>query len=374
MRLCHLFLFFSLFFVTGLVAAEKTRIAVVNFVAQPGVDPNMAATITDLLTGALVNLKKFDVVDRANMDRVMREQALQQSGCTEQACAVKLGNILNVQKLVVGKVSKLGSKIYLSVSFVDVERSRTELAENEVANNEDEILPKVQALAAKIDGKVNISGRILTAKESGTYLINIGRDDGLKVGQVVSVSRPGEAIIDQTTGELLGKAMIDLGEARVVTVDPGGTLATVKASKEAKSFIDGDRVSIAISVKDAGSRPVADSPKKASGLKPVFLISGLALGVGGGGGALACYLISEQKYNAYLATDLTAAKANGSTFDTQWADYQNTLNLVTPMAVVGGVGAALFVTSLFLKGPEKKTALVPTFDGQRLGLTLVHTF
>ena len=46
-------------------AADKIRIAVMNLVAKAGVDPNTASTITDLLSGELVSLKKFDVVDRA---------------------------------------------------------------------------------------------------------------------------------------------------------------------------------------------------------------------------------------------------------------------------------------------------------------------
>ena len=95
-------------FISFLFASDKTRIAIQNIEAKSGVDPNAAATVTDLLSSELVSLRRFDVVDRKNMESIMKEQALQQGGCTDQACAVKLGNLLNVQKMVVGSLSKLG--------------------------------------------------------------------------------------------------------------------------------------------------------------------------------------------------------------------------------------------------------------------------
>jgi hypothetical protein len=65
-------------------------------------------------------------VDKANMDRLMAEQAFQQTGCTDSDCAVKLGKLLNVKKMVVGNYSMGGSVRFLTASLVDVETGRIE--------------------------------------------------------------------------------------------------------------------------------------------------------------------------------------------------------------------------------------------------------
>lgn len=382
-RMARLFLVFSLVFVSIAPAADKTRIAVMSLVAKAGVDPNTAATITDLLSGELVSLKKFDVIDRANLDKVMREQALQQSGCSDQACAVKLGNILNVQKLVVGSVSKLGSKIIITMSFVDVERSRIEMSDNETAANDDELMPRIKSLAAKIDQKIKITGRVVTVKPDGSCLINIGRDDGMTTGTVVTVLRYGNAIIDQSTGDFLGREVAELGQAKVTAVDAGGSLSTIRGQKDAQPFKDGDRITLEAASGSASapaSKPVKTAPVRApasaaSGdrnvIKPVLMFGGLGVGVLGGTLTLVNYLQANATYGDYknLGANTTTAQ-----FTEKYNLYRTQLSQMTPWIVVGGVGAAVFVTSLFLPTYKKTAMVYPTFDGERFALQFFERF
>ncbi|MBN8216807.1 MAG: hypothetical protein J0L75_09190 [Spirochaetes bacterium] len=382
-RMARLFLVFSLVFVSIAPAADKTRIAVMSLVAKAGVDPNTAATITDLLSGELVSLKKFDVIDRANLDKVMREQALQQSGCSDQACAVKLGNILNVQKLVVGSVSKLGSKIIITMSFVDVERSRIEMSDNETAANDDELMPRIKSLAAKIDQKIKITGRVVTVKPDGSCLINIGRDDGMVAGTMVTVLRYGSAIIDQSTGDFLGREVAELGQAKVTAVDAGGSLSTIRGQKDAQPFKDGDRITLDVasgSASASASKPVKTAPVRApasaaSGdrnvIKPVLMFGGLGVGVLGGTLTLVNYLQATATYGDYknLGAGTTAAQ-----FTDKYNLYRNQLSQMTPWIIVGGVGAAVFVTSFFLPTYKKTAMFYPNFDGERFAVQYFSRF
>jgi TolB-like protein len=382
-RLPAISLIFCLVVASFAPAADKTRIAVMSLVAKAGVDPNTASTITDLLSGELVSLKKFDVIDRANLDKVMREQALQQSGCSDQACAVKLGNILNVQKLVVGSVSKLGSKIIITLSFVDVERSRIEMSENETAANDDELMPRIKSLAAKIDQKVSITGKVVSVKPDGSCLINIGRDDGLTAGTMVTLLRYGNAIIDQSTGDFLGREVAELGQAKVVTVDAGGTLSTIKAQKDAQTFKEGDRIILGAGSLSSGggsasasSRPRAARPQASAGgdrniVKPVVLISGLGVGVLGGVMTLVSYLQADAAYTAYKAL---GASTLPIVFTEKYNAYTTQLGQMTPWIVVGGVGAAILVTSFFIPTYKKTAYVYPTYDGERFALQFSTRF
>jgi TolB-like protein len=221
--------------------ADRTRIAVMSFTTKTGVEANIGETVTDLLSSSLVTLKKFEVLDRENLHKVLKEQALQNSGCTEQACAVKLGNILNVQRLVVGSISKLGQQYLVTVNFVDIERGKVEISESTTVGVSD-LVPRIQRIVAKIGNQVPVAGRILSIDGKNTYTVNLGKDDGATKGIKVSVQRYSNAIVDPSTGDFLGRRVIELGQASVSAVDGGGSVCTIRATLGSGPFSVGDKV------------------------------------------------------------------------------------------------------------------------------------
>jgi TolB-like protein len=85
-----------------------------------------AIAISDRLREELLKTHKFVLVNRDQMDAVLNEQALQQTGCTSSECAVKVGQVLGVRKLVTGRVLKLDDTHWqLSATIIDVETAQT---------------------------------------------------------------------------------------------------------------------------------------------------------------------------------------------------------------------------------------------------------
>ncbi len=82
--------------------------------------------MTDFVRQAIIRSGKFRVVDKQNMDKILSEQAFQQTGCTSSECAVKLGKLLNTRKMIVGELSMLAGVRYLTASLVDVETGEIE--------------------------------------------------------------------------------------------------------------------------------------------------------------------------------------------------------------------------------------------------------
>jgi len=72
-----------------------------------GVSQSNASIVADWLRGALVTTGAYTVVERSAMQKILSEQAFQNTGCTSSECAVKLGKDLNVQKMVVGSFGKI---------------------------------------------------------------------------------------------------------------------------------------------------------------------------------------------------------------------------------------------------------------------------
>ncbi|MFH1824035.1 MAG: CsgG/HfaB family protein [Candidatus Firestonebacteria bacterium] len=146
-----------LFFVSFLIlfcdltfGAEKEKIAVATFDAKV-VSAAEAEIVANFLRSDMVNTQKFTVLDRTNMDKILNEQKFQMSGCTNMECAVEVGRILNVRKMVVGTLSKLGTFYYLEVSVVDVETSAIVFSLREKCKDLDEI----EALTKKVAGQLS---------------------------------------------------------------------------------------------------------------------------------------------------------------------------------------------------------------------------
>jgi hypothetical protein len=110
-------------------ARGKVTIAVADL-AEEGVSRNDAVVIADVLRGELVRTGAFTVVEKKNMDKVLSEQAFQQTGCTDQACAVKLGKLLNAQRMVVGSCGKLLDKYFVNIRVVNVETGEATYADS----------------------------------------------------------------------------------------------------------------------------------------------------------------------------------------------------------------------------------------------------
>jgi len=111
-------------------AGGKELIAVLDLEGV-GASKVEASAVTDRLREELLRTGKFTMVDRSQMDSVLNEQALQQTGCTSQECAVQVGQVLGVRKIVSGRVTKIGDEQWLvSLQVIDVETAETLRAES----------------------------------------------------------------------------------------------------------------------------------------------------------------------------------------------------------------------------------------------------
>ena len=96
----------------------------------------------------------YTMVERAQIDKVISEQGFQRSSLTD-AQAVKVGRILNVSKVVVGKVSRLGGQYQVDVRVVDVESGHDVALEG--ATFSGDYRTNVRNLATKLAGKIAIT-------------------------------------------------------------------------------------------------------------------------------------------------------------------------------------------------------------------------
>ena len=94
----------------GLVSAaqEKPRLGVLRFTNQTSAgwwSGSVGRELGDMLAAELVSQKSFEVLERAEIDAVLGEQDLGESGRIDAATKAKIGKIKGAQYLIAGTVS-----------------------------------------------------------------------------------------------------------------------------------------------------------------------------------------------------------------------------------------------------------------------------
>jgi TolB-like protein len=100
--------------------AGLPSVAVFPLVAQ-GMDNSSASILTDALSDELLKSRKVRVMERSQMETILREQGFQQTGsCDQNECAIQMGKLLGIDRIVVGSAGKIGNSFTLSLRAVDV--------------------------------------------------------------------------------------------------------------------------------------------------------------------------------------------------------------------------------------------------------------
>ena len=67
----------------------------------------------------------YELLERSQMDNIFDQFDVQNTGCTDLSCAIEFGKMLNVDRIIIGSVSLIGSTYMVIARIVDVESSRT---------------------------------------------------------------------------------------------------------------------------------------------------------------------------------------------------------------------------------------------------------
>lgn len=132
---------------------EKNTIGILSINTRGGVSPSEAQTLTDRLRTELVNTRTFVVLERGQMDAILKEQGFNLSGCTSSECAVEVGRLLGVQQMVTGEVGKIGDVITIDVRVFDVQTGKIISAhQSDYKGNVSGLLGLIKTIAQKIAG------------------------------------------------------------------------------------------------------------------------------------------------------------------------------------------------------------------------------
>jgi len=105
----------------------RNSLAVATFDDATGKDIGFGAS--ELITTDLINSGKFVVVERKQLEKILREQRLSLSGLIDPESTIKIGKLLGADMLLVGSVAQLGDYYNIFVRLLETETGQCLLSE-----------------------------------------------------------------------------------------------------------------------------------------------------------------------------------------------------------------------------------------------------
>ncbi len=103
---------------------QKRTVAVIEFSEAQGptyVPSSRGRLLAERITTRLVNTGQLEVVERAQLDKVMRELKLGTTGLVDDATAKSIGKLLGVEAIVTGTLAQVGPETEIHSRMVRVE-------------------------------------------------------------------------------------------------------------------------------------------------------------------------------------------------------------------------------------------------------------
>jgi len=109
------------------------QVIAVHDIVGPKLTKTQKKQIFNKLESELVNLETYEVISRSNVDKILKEQKFQNSGCTDQECAAEIGKLLNADFMLLSEILYEASEsgVDVSLKLVDVETAKIINAINE---------------------------------------------------------------------------------------------------------------------------------------------------------------------------------------------------------------------------------------------------
>ena len=266
---------------TSAFAQAKVRVAVMNFENNSTWawwGDNLGAAAADELATQLVQSGKYTVLERRELENILREQNLGASGAVTAATAAKVGKLLGVQLMLTGSITAfsikrttiglrgIGGSYSNAESKVDARLVNVETGEVMVVATgqgnkrmgggyfkgvsaeqtfdqgaaQEALRPAVEQVVAKL---VEQSGSLqsltpaapegqIVSTRNGSYYINRGAGAGVKVGQKFRVMHVADEIKD-ADGKLLDKVIEETGVLEVTQVLANSAICKLVSGKAA---------------------------------------------------------------------------------------------------------------------------------------------
>ncbi len=185
-------------FMTAQETKAKPIIVVIPFEAK-NVEQDDADVLHEIFTNELVGTGKFKIVDRSKVNEIKKQHEFQNSDWSNNEKVAKLGNALNANMVVVGKIMPFQKKITSSFRILDVNTMEIVSSATERVSDISEFFDKIPNVVRKLTGEINNTPE---TESISTYTeVSTNKTENISMSTDVSVpeTQPEESSREETS-------------------------------------------------------------------------------------------------------------------------------------------------------------------------------
>ena len=190
-------IFAVLLCVANILTAQETKgkptILVIPFDAK-NIEQTEVEVLFDKFTNKIADSGKFKVVDRSKVDEIKKQHEFQNSDWSSDEKAAKLGNALNANMVVVGKLMPFQKKINASFRILDVNTMEIVSTADGVFDDILVFFNKIPEIVKKLTGEtksVSTTSNITTSKpKSSSVSTNVSTPKTRSTSSTSNISIP----------------------------------------------------------------------------------------------------------------------------------------------------------------------------------------
>ena len=248
---------------TGMLG--NTSYAAKKIIALPGIHSNMgydgdraAKDFESQLIGVLISSGQYDVVERDRLDKVLSEMGLSATGLISEDNAIQFGELSGADYTLTGSLLDArivpfdniiysGKKAVVKFDIRLVDNRTGKIIFAEIVGGSKTVAKELGGLdgTASISEAVNdaakevikllneknpLTGNVAHVTDSQVYL-DLGSDNGVRVGEKFIVYREGQPIMNPVTHELMAVEENNVGMVKIMEVKSNYSICTYSNGK-----------------------------------------------------------------------------------------------------------------------------------------------
>jgi TolB-like protein len=165
--------------------SAQEYVAVLEFDGS-GMSKIEARNVTERFSYELSQTRKFNIIERQQLDLILDEQKTQLSGCVADECAVQIGELVGAKYVIAGSVTKTFGLYGIAVRLIDVESGEivTHILESDEADVQKFVSQRVRNAALRMaaeggstNGQSGGSTITVSSGEKGSVVFTLNKFD-----------------------------------------------------------------------------------------------------------------------------------------------------------------------------------------------------
>lgn len=177
----------------------------------------------DFLAAALIDQKRFQIVEREKLKQILQEQKLAKEKLTDPEHSIQVGRLMSADAMLATTITEGQKSVEIISRLINTETA--EVMETKDAYVEDKSLASVkelmEGLAAKLTVSLPVVEGIVVKREKGTVFSDIGKGSGVRTSMGAAIYRRGKEIRHPVSGKSLGWDMVKIGDGTFEDVEDG---------------------------------------------------------------------------------------------------------------------------------------------------------